>query len=207
MINLSKRLKTVAELIEENSKVIDVGCDHGLLDIYLVQNKNCSCLATDISATCLEKAKYNIKINNLEDKIETKVTNGLEGIEYRDYDYIVITGMGAKTIMKILENKIPSKLIIQSNNNIEELKRFLNKRYKLLDELVVYENGIYYVILYLEKGKQKLKYSDYIVYKKNNKDYINHLIKKYTKILNKMPNKYLFKKIKLYIKITILKNI
>ena len=133
MINLSKRLLAIADLIEENSKVIDVGCDHGLLDIYLVQNKNCHPLATDISATCLEKAKYNIKLNNLDDKIETKVTNGLEGIEYSNYDYVVITGMGAKTIMKILENKTPSKLIIQSNNNIEELKHFLNKRYKLLE--------------------------------------------------------------------------
>jgi len=202
---ISKRLLAVADLIENNSKVIDIGCDHGLLDIYLAQNKNCHTLATDISATCLEKAKENIKLNNLEEKIQTKVTNGLEGIEYNNYDYVVITGMGTNTIIKILENKTPSKLIIQSNNNIEELKRFLTKKYKLLEEKIIYECGIYYVILYLEKGKQKLKYSDYIIYNKENKDYINHLYNKYNKILNKMPNKYIFKKLKLYRKLLVLK--
>ena len=78
MNKLSLRLKAVSDLIEEGSKVIDIGCDHGLLDIYLTKNKNCICLATDISSTCLKKAQDNIKKYNLD--IETKVTNGLDGI-------------------------------------------------------------------------------------------------------------------------------
>ena len=36
MIKLSKRLSIVASLIDSNN-IIDVGCDHGLLDIYLAQ--------------------------------------------------------------------------------------------------------------------------------------------------------------------------
>lgn len=206
MTKISKRLKAVADLIKENSKVIDIGCDHGLLDIYLAKYKKCTSLATDISATCLKKAEENIKKNNLNKKIETKVTNGLEGINYKNYDYVVITGMGYQTISKILESRTPNKLIIQSNNNIEELKHFLVKRYKLLEEKIVYENGIYYVILYLEKGSKKLKYSDYIIgLDKNDKDYINYLYNKYKKILDKMPNKYILKKIKLYRKILVIK--
>ena len=39
MINISKRLETIASLVPINSKVIDIGCDHGLLDIYLYQKK------------------------------------------------------------------------------------------------------------------------------------------------------------------------
>ena len=39
MNKISKRLELIASFIPENSKVIDIGCDHGLLDIYLYQNK------------------------------------------------------------------------------------------------------------------------------------------------------------------------
>lgn len=206
MIKISLRLKAVADLIEENSKVIDIGCDHGLLDIYLAQNKDCTCLATDISSICLKKAQDNIKKYNLENKITTKVTNGLEGIEYENYDYIVITGMGFGTIDKILENKNPNKIIIQSNNNIEDLRYKLLKKYKLVDEKVIFENNIYYVILSLEKGKKKYKYSDYIIgLNKDNNEYIEFLYNKYIGIYNKLPNKYIFKKISLYRKIIILK--
>ena len=34
-MNLSKRLQAVATLVDVNSRVIDVGCDHGYLSIYL----------------------------------------------------------------------------------------------------------------------------------------------------------------------------
>lgn len=36
MNKLSKRLEVVASFVNDNSKVIDIGCDHGLLSIYLV---------------------------------------------------------------------------------------------------------------------------------------------------------------------------
>ena len=206
MIKISLRLKAVSDFIQENSKVIDIGCDHGLLDIFLAKNKCCTCLATDISALCLKKAQENIKKYDVEKKISTKVANGLEGIDHKKYDYVVITGMGFGTISKILKNKTPNKLIIQSNNNLEELRRYLFKRYRLVDERVIFENNIYYVILCLEKGKQKYRYEDYIIgLNKDNSNYVNFLYNKYSDIYNKMPNKYILKKIKLYRKILLLK--
>ena len=39
-VKLSKRLKAIADLVDKDSKIIDVGCDHALLDIYLLKNKN-----------------------------------------------------------------------------------------------------------------------------------------------------------------------
>ena len=203
MNKLSLRLKAVSDLIEEGSKVIDIGCDHGLLDIYLTQNKKCNCLATDISSICLKKAQDNIKKYNLD--IETKVTNGLDGIDYENYDYVVITGMGFKTIKKILEDKYPNKLIIQSNNNIEELKYHLLKKYKMIDERIVYENDFYYVILSFEKGKKRYRYADYVIgLNKDNYEYINYLYNKYKSIYNKMPSKYILKRLNLYRKIRVL---
>ena len=203
MTKISLRLKTIADLINNNTKVIDVGCDHGLLDIYLAKNKNCDCLATDVSKTCILKALDNIKKYHLEDKIKTVVTNGLENTNYKEYDYVVISGMGAQTIQKILENSYPEKIIIQSNNNIEELKRFLFKKYKLINEKVVYENGIYYVILSLKLGKKIYKYKDYVLVQ-DNIEYTNYLLNKNLNIYKKLPKKYIIQRLKLYYKIRVL---
>ena len=38
MILLNERLKAVAQLVPKNAKVIDVGCDHAYLSIYLKQH-------------------------------------------------------------------------------------------------------------------------------------------------------------------------
>lgn len=64
-MKLSKRLLTIADLIDTKN-VIDVGCDHALLDIYLTQEKQLNCRGTDISSKVLENAKNNVKKYNLE---------------------------------------------------------------------------------------------------------------------------------------------
>lgn len=42
MIKLSKRLQTIANYIEDGNKIIDIGCDHAYLSIYLALNKKIS---------------------------------------------------------------------------------------------------------------------------------------------------------------------
>ena len=143
-MKLKPRLKTIADLIEENSKIIDVGADHGLLDIYLSKYKNCTCLATDISPKCIERAILNsIKYKTT---ILTKVNNGLENLILND-EIIVISGMGTRLIKKILNKDIKNDLIISSHTNIEELKEFLaNKKYKIINEIKIKEKKEYIIL-------------------------------------------------------------
>lgn len=51
MSKLSKRLEMVASFIDENDKsVIDIGCDHGLLSIYLAEKfNNLKIIASDVN--------------------------------------------------------------------------------------------------------------------------------------------------------------
>ena len=143
-MKLSKRLKSIADLILDGSDVIDVGADHGLLSIYLNKYKNCSCLATDISHKSLERAKINsIKYNS---SISFMVTDGLNGINLSN-QVIVIAGMGTKTIKKILDIELDNDLIIMSHTNINELKEFLaSKSYNIVLEKEVFDKRYYTII-------------------------------------------------------------
>ena len=106
MIKISKRLEAISSLVPINSNIIDIGCDHALLDIYLYQKKiSNKIIASDINANALNNAKENIKKNNLNDYIETRLGNGLDTLNKEDnIDTIIISGIGAHTIVGILKN-------------------------------------------------------------------------------------------------------
>ena len=57
-MKINNRLKMIGDLVQANSFCLDVGCDHALLDIYLVhRNKNIKAVASDIAEGPLEQAK------------------------------------------------------------------------------------------------------------------------------------------------------
>ena len=59
-MKINNKLKKIAELVPSNSFLLDVGCDHALLDIYLT-DKNVKSIASDINDLPLSKAYKNIK--------------------------------------------------------------------------------------------------------------------------------------------------
>ena len=57
MIKISKRLASIASYVEDDASLIDIGCDHGLLDIYLYQTKkNIKIIASDVNQNALNNA-------------------------------------------------------------------------------------------------------------------------------------------------------
>ena len=70
-MKINARLKKIGDLVEANSFCLDIGCDHALLDIYLVKRqKNIKAIASDIAKGPVEQAKNNIKKERLEKEIE-----------------------------------------------------------------------------------------------------------------------------------------
>ena len=69
MNKLSKRLEQIASFItKDNKKIIDIGCDHGLLSIYLANKYNdIKIIASDINKNALNNAVNNIHKELLED--------------------------------------------------------------------------------------------------------------------------------------------
>jgi len=199
-MNLSKRLQAVATLVDIGTRVIDVGCDHAYLDIFLTQNNNNRCLATDINENALDIARKNIKKYKLSNKIETKLTDGLTDIEINNDDNIVISGMGTHTILDILKtNDLSDTLIISSNNNVDILrKEVIELGFYIDSEIFIIDKNKPYIIIKFKKGYKKYKKVDYMFgpILKNNVEYKSYIKRKYSSILNNISKKKVFIRLK-----------
>lgn len=159
-MRISDRLQAITFFVPYNSKVIDVGTDHALLPIYLIEN-DLVCnpiIASDNKYGPLETAKKNIEVYDLKDKISICLSDGLKDIE-ADYDCVIIAGMGGSLISKIL-NDSKSKLekvktlILQPNNSEYVVREFLkNNKFRIVNEMIVYEDDHYYTIIVAEPGE------------------------------------------------------
>lgn len=206
-MRLSKRLKTIADMVDDNYRVIDVGCDHGLLDIYLTMN-DIECVAIDNKESVLKYSRKNINEYGLSDKIKILHNDGLKNININNNDLIILAGLGTNTILNVIKNKNVGQMIVQSNDDVYNLRlNLLNQGYKIIDEKIVYEKK-YYVIIKWVKGKAKynraqLKYGPLLL-KEKSKEFVNYLKdrKKYLEdLLNTIPNKFMIRKLKVLIEI------
>lgn len=211
-MNISKRLETIGKLVPENKKIADIGCDHALLSIYIYLYKfPLKVIASDININALKQGKLNIKKYNLDNKIITKVGNGLETIKNEDIDTIIISGLGSKKIIDILNNDISllknvEYILVQPNNNVYQLRKAITQMgFYIEAEKLIKENKIIYTIILFKKGIKKYNktelYFGPILFNTYNKLFLelyNQKIDKYNKIYNKIPSIYL--KQKLYYK-------
>ena len=157
-MNDKKRLMDIINIIDPGKRVIDVGTDHGLVPLYLAKNKLSSdILGTDISASSLKKLEDELD-DNLRKVIKTKITDGFNGIEKKDNQVDVIAGMGANTIIGIINVNLDfaknlDYMIIESNIATERLRRFLiNNNFEIQRDFLTYENNKYYDILKVRDG-------------------------------------------------------
>jgi len=161
-LKLNKRLSLVAEKVLSvgANAILDVGCDHAFLDIYLVQqNQNIRAVASDIHEGPIAIAKENIQKYGLSDVIETRVGAGIQTID-KEIDTIVISGMGGLNMIGILKyypNLLKNvKWIILSPNNypIEVREQISKLGFYLYDEDLVEERNFIYPVMVFQKGKK-----------------------------------------------------
>ncbi len=213
-MKISKRLKSLAGLVTLDDKVADIGCDHALLDVYMIKNNiTKKVLIADISENALENGIKNVKKYHLDDKITAKCGNGLDVIT-DEIDTVIISGMGASTIIKILSsNKLKQikKLIIESNNDHFLLRKFLtNNGFYISHEAVIYDNGKYYINIMFQRGFKKYSKKELIygpILMNSNKEYFNYLLKKQTGILENIPKYKIITRIKMRKKVFFLKRL
>ena len=92
---LSKRLTEIAEMIDKNKVVFDVGSDHALLPCFLLKEGICKKVyAGEIAQGPLNKVKEAVSSYGYEGKLIPVFSDGLKDAP-EDCEVIVIAGMGS----------------------------------------------------------------------------------------------------------------
>ncbi|MDH6366775.1 MULTISPECIES: class I SAM-dependent methyltransferase [Breznakia] len=153
-MKISKRLQAIADFVDQDAIIADIGCDHAQLACALVNDGIAKkAYACDIGREPLEAAKKTIERSECTDKVEAILCDGLELVP-ADADIFIIAGMGFETIKHILENsedklKQARKIIIQSNKDVEKLRMFISeKRYHIQEEVVVHDHHYYQILVF-----------------------------------------------------------
>lgn len=185
------RIEKIASLVTKDAKVVDIGTDHAYLPIYLYEhNITKDITASDISENVLEYSKANLRKANLDDKIKLKQSDGFKNLE-EEFDEAIIAGMGTSTIINILNyKKLPNSLIISTHNDLYELRKYMmDLGYKIIKEIIVFENRKYYDIIKYEKGREVLSEEELYFGKSHDKKYLDYLKEKYQILYKKSNNK------------------
>lgn len=138
-----ERLDCAIGLLSGAHTVADVGCDHGRLSYALIQqNAAQKCVAIDISEPSLNKAKRLIRRVGAEDRIETRLGDGLHPLSAGEADALAILGMGGTLIAQILDVTPPlmgaKTCVLQPMRAAEDIRRWLFERnYPVLSDRVI----------------------------------------------------------------------
>ena len=132
-IPLSNRLLACCGYVKPGDRVADVGCDHGYLGIYLLKNGIASAvIASDVREMPLQSAVRNAEKYGVEEHMSFYLSDGIRDVP-REFDCMVCAGMGADTMMSILDAATWLKseryrLILQCQSKRPELRRYLYRQ-------------------------------------------------------------------------------
>lgn len=151
---LSARMRALTDMVTVGNRVCDVGCDHGWVSIYLVQQGiSPRVLAMDVRQGPLSRAQEHIRQQGLEAYIETRLSDGVTALGIGEADTMICAGMGGRLMRRILEEgreklQAMEELILQPQSEIPAFRAYLRQAgYVTLAEDMVYEDGKYYPMM------------------------------------------------------------
>lgn len=197
-IKLDARLSAVASMVRKNSRVADIGTDHGYLLAWLIEKGiSPSGIAADINKGPLENAKRTVIDAGISDMVELILSDGLKNVPENSCDDIVLAGMGGNLIADILSDcpwiyNENLHIIAQPMSHGEVLREFyINNGFEILKEKTVADGKrLYCVISAVFTGAVTAKDKSYIYLGKltENRD---ETTKKYIdKILSALEKKH-----------------
>lgn len=151
---LSKRLLAVADMIDQGSRIADVGTDHGFVPIYLAGSGRIEhAVAMDVRKGPLERAQQHVAEYGLGDRIETRLSDGLAELAEGEADEMICAGMGGPLMQRILDAGCPEKkglkvLVLEPQSDILSFRAYLRSRnYGILAERFLEEDGKFYPVI------------------------------------------------------------
>lgn len=153
-VRLTKRLQAAADAVRPNTRVADVGCDHGRLGAYLIQSGQCAFVtAVDINKKPLQKAAELFDKCGITDRTAVLQADGLQSLGPNGADDVVIAGLGADVMAGIIGRAVwlkdPDKrLVLVPSSRHARLRTWLCENgFDLVAERPVSENGHCYTVM------------------------------------------------------------
>lgn len=170
-LDLDERLKLAASFVRPDAVFADVGCDHGRLSVYLIQQCAAKCgFACDIRPQPLEKARQLIIRKNLQDKITPVLTDGLQDMQDKNISDVIIAGIGGEVLSHIVQDadflKYPSIRIILQPQSKEHLlrKTLYNLGFKIEHEECVRSGRFIYTVMVASFCGDCVEIDDFFAY-------------------------------------------
>ena len=150
---ISDRLLACCDFVHPGDRIADVGCDHGYLSIHLLTNGIASfAIASDLREGPLQSARDNAAKFGVHDKIEFCLSDGVQNIP-RDFDTLVCAGMGAHTMISILEaapwlRDARYRMILQCQIKTPLLRQYLTGQgWQIQQEAVLRDGKFLYTVM------------------------------------------------------------
>lgn len=159
--DVSERLRRLAAQIPRGSAVADIGTDHCRLPVRAVIDRDARrVVAVDLRADPLQAARRTLATAAPEvaARIELRQGDGLAPLGIDEVDTIVIAGMGAASIVAILEahpDRVTPRvrLVLQPANEWALLRRWLaDARRTPVAEEIVWERGRPHLVIATDAG-------------------------------------------------------
>lgn len=163
-IKLSKRLETIVEMVPVTGKdscVADIGTDHGFVPIRLMElEKAGRALAMDVRKGPLLRAQEHVRAFGMQNRIETRLGDGMQKLKAGEADTVVIAGMGGELMLRILKSADPRVLsgihtfLLSPQSELAVFRHGLEELgLTISEERMLEEDGKYYTIMRVEHGK------------------------------------------------------
>lgn len=150
-IVLSQRMQMVADMVSKGNVLADIGCDHGFVSIYLLENGICpKVIAMDVNEGPLLRAKEHIEERGLSSYIDVRLSDGMEKLLFGEADSVLIAGMGGRLVIKILTDcmdkaKDLKEIVLQPQSELHLVRQFLTDMgFHIIQEDIVKDNGKFY---------------------------------------------------------------
>lgn len=165
-IVLSPRLKAIAAMVEDGSRLADIGTDHGYLPIWLLEEgKIPLAIAMDVREGPLLRAGAHVEEHGLSDRVSLRLGDGFSALSPEEADGAVIAGMGGPLTIRILEGgrktaKSLRYLVLSPQSELQAVRRYLLEQgYGILAEDMVLDEGKYYTVIKAAYGKKRDPYT------------------------------------------------
>ena len=159
MMKLSNRLEMVVSMVASSRAAADIGTDHGHVPIELVRRGIVDrAYAMDVRKGPLSKAQENVAAAGLKDKIETRLSDGLQKLSAGEAETVIIAGMGGELVIHILEDgrhmwDTVDQWILSPHSEQHKVREWLwNHGFPIVKEDMIFEEGKFYTIMDVRKA-------------------------------------------------------